>query len=67
MKFNGKSGVEVRLPDILDDLKGYTFLSFLLQRPNKKEDTSQPQTSDMFVMYLGNKDVSIDYFLLSHY
>ncbi|KAL7984356.1 hypothetical protein Chor_002926 [Crotalus horridus] len=58
MKFNGKSGVEVRLPDILDDLKGYTFLSFLLQRPNKKEDMSQPQTSDMFVMYLGNKDRS---------
>lgn len=65
MKFNGKSGVEVRLPDILDDLKGYTSLSFLLQRPSKKEDMAQPK--NMFVMYLGNKDVSVDYFLPSHY
>ncbi|XP_060537980.1 laminin subunit alpha-3 [Pantherophis guttatus] len=59
MKFNGKSGVEVRLPDILDDLKGYTSLSFLLQRPSKKEDMTQPK--NMFVMYLGNKDSSSNY------
>uniref|UniRef100_A0A8C5SXT4 Laminin subunit alpha 3 n=1 Tax=Laticauda laticaudata TaxID=8630 RepID=A0A8C5SXT4_LATLA len=58
MKFNGKSGVEVRLPDILDDLKGYTSLSFFVQRPHKKEHMTQPQTRNMFVMYLGNKDVS---------
>ncbi|XP_026555076.1 laminin subunit alpha-3 isoform X1 [Pseudonaja textilis] len=61
MKFNGKSGVEVRLPDILDDLKGYTSLSFFLQRPDKKEHMTQPQTRNMFVMYLGNKDSSSNY------
>uniref|UniRef100_A0A8C6Y0I6 Laminin subunit alpha 3 n=1 Tax=Naja naja TaxID=35670 RepID=A0A8C6Y0I6_NAJNA len=61
MKFNGKSGVEVRLPDILDDLKGYTSLSFFLQRPDKKEHMAQPQTRNMFLMYLGNKDGSSNY------
>ncbi|XP_063156026.1 laminin subunit alpha-3 [Candoia aspera] len=61
MKFNGKSGVEVRLPDILDDLKGYTSLSLFLQRPNEKEDRPQRQIPNMFVMYLGNKDSSSNY------
>lgn len=56
MRFNGKSGVEVRLPDDLDDLKGYTSLSLFLQRPESKENGG---TENMFVMYLGNKDVGI--------
>ncbi|XP_074843383.1 laminin subunit alpha-3 [Carettochelys insculpta] len=56
MRFNGRSGVEVRPPSDLEDLRGYTSLSFFLQRL----DSSQ-WTSDMFVMYLGNKDASKDY------
>lgn len=55
MRFNGKSGVEVRLPNDLEDLKGYTSLSLFLQRPDLRENGG---TEDMFVMYLGNKDVS---------
>lgn len=62
MRFNGKSGVEVRLPNDLEDLKGYTSLSLFLQRPESAEHGS---TENMFVMYLGNKDVSIASTLLS--
>ncbi|XP_024894457.1 laminin subunit alpha-3 isoform X3 [Pteropus alecto] len=58
MRFNGKSGVEVRLPSDLEDLKGYTSLSLFLQRPESKENGG---TQNMFVMYLGNKDASKDY------
>lgn len=58
MRFNGKSGVEVRLPNDLEDLKGYTSISLFLQRPNTAENRG---TSNMFVMYLGNKDVSISF------
>ena len=55
MRFNGKSGVQVRLPNDLEDLKGCTSLSLFLQRPDLRENGG---TEDMFVMYLGNKDVS---------
>ncbi|ELW48958.1 Laminin subunit alpha-3 [Tupaia chinensis] len=58
MRFNGKSGVEVRLPNDLEDLKGYTSLSLFLQRPDSRETGG---TENMFVMYLGNKDASRDY------
>lgn len=58
MRFNGKSGVEVRLPVDLEDLKGYTSLSLFLQRPEARENQG---TENMFVMYLGNKDASRDY------
>ncbi|XP_054439429.1 laminin subunit alpha-3 isoform X2 [Pteronotus mesoamericanus] len=58
MRFNGKSGVEVRLPNDLEDLKGYTSLSLFLQRPESGENG---RTENMFVMYLGNKDASKDY------
>lgn len=58
MRFNGKSGVEVRLPNDLEDLKGYTSLSLFLQRPDSRENGG---TENMFVMYLGNKDASRDY------
>lgn len=56
MRFNGRSGVEVRLPNDLEDLRGYTSLSLFLQRPDSRENGG---TENMFVMYLGNKDVSI--------
>ncbi|XP_004421058.1 PREDICTED: laminin subunit alpha-3 isoform X1 [Ceratotherium simum simum] len=58
MRFNGKSGVEVRLPNDLEDLKGYTSLSLFLQRPDSRENAG---TENMFVMYLGKKDASKDY------
>ncbi|XP_053427342.1 laminin subunit alpha-3 isoform X2 [Nycticebus coucang] len=58
MRFNGKSGVEVRMPNDLEDLKGYTSLSLFLQRPDSRENGG---TEDMFVMYMGNKDASGDY------
>lgn len=58
MRFNGSSGVEVRPPSNLEDLKAYTSLSFFLQRPQKRSDMPQ-RASDRFVLYLGNKDVSI--------
>nr|XP_019596793.1 PREDICTED: laminin subunit alpha-3 isoform X1 [Rhinolophus sinicus] len=58
MRFNGKSGVEVRLPNDLEDLKGYTSLSLFLQRPESRQNGG---TENMFVMYLGNKDASRDY------
>ncbi|XP_040444035.1 laminin subunit alpha-3 [Falco naumanni] len=60
MRFNGSSGVEVRPPSNLEDLKGYTSLSFFLQRPQRRLDTPQ-RASNKFVLYLGNKDASKDY------
>ncbi|KFW82196.1 Laminin subunit alpha-3, partial [Phalacrocorax carbo] len=60
MRFNGSSGVEVRPPSNLEDLKGYTSISFFLQRPKKRSDTLQSR-SNKFVLYLGNKDASKDY------
>ncbi|XP_014792368.1 PREDICTED: laminin subunit alpha-3-like [Calidris pugnax] len=59
MRFNGSSGVEVRPPSNLEDLKGYTSLSLFLQRPKTRSDLQRQ--SDMFVLYLGNKNSSKDY------
>ncbi|KAM4686050.1 LOW QUALITY PROTEIN: laminin subunit alpha-3 [Amazona ochrocephala] len=60
MRFNGSSGVEVRPPSNLEDLKGYTSLSFFLQRPQTRLDNPQ-RASNKFVLYLGNKNASKDY------
>ncbi|NXT80726.1 LAMA3 protein, partial [Zapornia atra] len=57
MRFNGSSGVEVRPPSNLGDLKGYTSLSFFLQK--RRQNPSK--TSNNFVLYLGNKDASKEY------
>uniref|UniRef100_A0A8C0V620 Laminin subunit alpha 3 n=1 Tax=Cyanistes caeruleus TaxID=156563 RepID=A0A8C0V620_CYACU len=59
MRFNGSSGVEVRPPSNLEDLKGYTSLSLFIQRPRQTSDTRQ--RANRFVLYLGNKDASKDY------
>lgn len=62
MRFDGNSGVEVRPPSNLEDLKAYTSLSFFLQRPQSRGDRKKRQLSaNMFVMYLGSKDTSKDY------
>ncbi|KAG9478961.1 hypothetical protein GDO78_012566 [Eleutherodactylus coqui] len=61
-KFDGNSGVEVRPPSNLEDLKAYTSLSFFLQRPQSRGDRRKRQLpANMFVMYLGSKDTSKDY------
>lgn len=57
MRFNGSSGVEVRPPSNLEDLKGYTSLSLFIQIPKQRSDTLQRE--NRFVLYLGNKDVGI--------
>uniref|UniRef100_A0A8U7MLV1 Laminin subunit alpha 3 n=1 Tax=Corvus moneduloides TaxID=1196302 RepID=A0A8U7MLV1_CORMO len=59
MRFNGSSGVEVRPPSNLEDLKGYTSLSLFIQRPQQRSDIQQGE--NRFVLYLGDKDTSKDY------
>lgn len=52
--------MELRPPKDLEDLKAHTDLSLSLQRPEGRGDgrrRRQVEKSDMFVMYLGNKDV----------
>ncbi|XP_053570955.1 laminin subunit alpha-3 [Bombina bombina] len=62
MRFDGNSGVEVRPPSNLEDLKAYTSFSLLIQRPQSRSDRRKRQLSaNMFVMYFGNKDTSKDY------
>ncbi|XP_075069530.1 laminin subunit alpha-3 isoform X2 [Mixophyes fleayi] len=62
MRFDGNSGVEVRPPSNLEDLRAYTSLSFFLQKPKNRGDRRKRQlSSNMFVMYLGSKDTSKDY------
>uniref|UniRef100_A0A4W3GYD5 Laminin, alpha 3 n=1 Tax=Callorhinchus milii TaxID=7868 RepID=A0A4W3GYD5_CALMI len=60
--FNGKSGVEVRLPNDLNDLKAYNSLVLYLKRPSEpaRGDNRQKRQpdQDMFVLYLGHKNVS---------
>ncbi|XP_015209136.2 laminin subunit alpha-3 isoform X2 [Lepisosteus oculatus] len=64
MKFDGNAHVELRPPSSTEDLKAYTSLSFYLQRPVFRGDRRRRQASDsgdLFVLYLGSKDVSKDY------
>ncbi|KAM9845354.1 laminin subunit alpha-3-like [Aulostomus maculatus] len=65
MKFSGDGYVELRAPKNLEDLKAYTALSLSLQRPEGRGDGRRrrqiPEKSDMFVLYLGNKDSSKNY------
>lgn len=64
MKFTGNGHVELRPPEDLEDLKAYTSLGLSLQRPEGRGDgrRRRRQTrpgADMFVLYLGNRDVSV--------
>ncbi|XP_077580678.1 laminin subunit alpha-3-like [Stigmatopora nigra] len=66
MKFTGDSHVELHPPKNLDELKAYTALSLLLQRPEGRGDGRRRRKQaadkgDMFVMYLGSKDPSKNY------
>lgn len=63
MKFTGDGHVELRPPKDLDDLKAYTSLALALQRPEGRGDGRRRRrqatlSGDMFVLYLGNRDVS---------
>lgn len=54
MKFNGRSGVQLRAPQDLTDLAAYTALKFYLQSP---EPTSDQVSEDQFVLYMGSRQV----------
>lgn len=54
MKFNGRSGVQLRAPRDLSDLAAYTALKFYLQSPNP---ASSEVTGDQFVLYMGSRQV----------
>lgn len=63
MKFSGTGHVELRPPKNLEDLKAYTSMSLSLQRPESRGDGSRRrrqsrESADMFVLYLGSRDVS---------
>lgn len=63
MKFTGVGHVELRPPNNLEDLKAYTSMSLSLQRPAGRGDGNRRRrqsgdNGDMFVLYLGNRDVS---------
>lgn len=62
--FDGNGFVELRPPKDLEDLKAYTSLSLSLQRPAGRGDGTRRrrqtrEVQDMFVMYLGNRDVRL--------
>lgn len=69
MKFSGNGYVEMRPPQDLDDLRAYTSLTLSLQRPEKppprgdgtrrRRRQTQKGEDDLFVLYLGKKDVSV--------
>lgn len=69
MKFTGESHVELRPPRNTEDLKAYTTLSLLLHRPKGRGDGKRRRrqdsvdTGDLFVLYLGKKDVSWSCFI----
>ncbi|XP_037396843.1 laminin subunit alpha-5 isoform X2 [Pygocentrus nattereri] len=60
MKFNGKSGVQVRTPSKLDDLAAYTTLKFHITLPETARKRRQADNRQ-FVFYLGNRDSSKEF------
>lgn len=56
MKFNGRSGVQLRTPRDLADLAAYTALKFYLQNPEPAPEPGQ-ETGDHFVLYMGSRQV----------
>ncbi|GAA6073856.1 laminin subunit alpha-3 isoform X1 [Tachysurus ichikawai] len=69
MKFTGLEHVELRLPQTLDELRAFTSMSLLLQRDEiksrgdgrRRRRQGPVDNGDLFVFYLGNKDVTKDY------
>lgn len=65
MNFQGDGHVELHPPKNLDDLKAYTAISLMLQRPPGRGDGKrrrrQATKDDLFVLYLGNRDSTKNY------
>ncbi|KAI4905523.1 hypothetical protein NFI96_000700 [Prochilodus magdalenae] len=69
MKFAGDGYVELRPPKDLEDLRAYTALSLMLQRPNytfsgntlRRARRQNEDGNNLFVLYLGSRDASKDY------
>ncbi|XP_041655744.1 laminin subunit alpha-5 isoform X2 [Cheilinus undulatus] len=61
VKFNGKSGVQVRTPRNLADLASYTSLKFYITLPETGRSRRQDNNNQQFVFYLGNKDSSKEF------
>uniref|UniRef100_A0A663MV19 Laminin subunit alpha 5 n=1 Tax=Athene cunicularia TaxID=194338 RepID=A0A663MV19_ATHCN len=63
MKFNGSSGVQVRMPSNLQDLAAYTSLKFYIQNPEpRSRQRRQDGTEEgRFVLYLGSREAVGDY------
>lgn len=59
MKFNGSSGVQVRMPSNLQDLAAYTSLKFYIQNPEPRSQQDGAEEG-RFVLYLGSREVSWD-------
>ncbi|XP_004644257.1 laminin subunit alpha-5, partial [Octodon degus] len=60
MKFNGRSGVQLRMPRDLADLAAYTALKFHLQSPEPAPEPGQ-EAGDRFVLYMGSRQATGDY------
>lgn len=56
MKFNGRSGVQLRTPRDLADLAAYTALKFYIQSPVPVPEPGE-NTGDHFVLYMGSRQV----------
>uniref|UniRef100_A0A8B9U3Z8 Laminin subunit alpha 5 n=1 Tax=Anas zonorhyncha TaxID=75864 RepID=A0A8B9U3Z8_9AVES len=63
MKFNGSSGVQVRMPSNLQDLAAYTSLKFYIQNPEPRSRQQQQDGAEegRFVLYLGSREATGDY------
>ncbi|PKU36259.1 laminin subunit alpha-5 [Limosa lapponica baueri] len=63
MKFNGSSGVQVRMPTNLQDLAAYTSLKFYIQNPEPRSRQRRQDGAEegRFVLYLGSREATGDY------
>nr|XP_047930545.1 laminin subunit alpha-5 isoform X4 [Anser cygnoides] len=63
MKFNGSSGVQVRMPSNLQDLAAYTSLKFYIQNPEPRSRQRRQDGAEegRFVLYLGSREATGDY------
>ena len=56
MKFDGTSGVEVRLPEGLKDLRPYTSLEFYIKDMEPLNRGDDEPNEKQFLLYLGKKN-----------
>ncbi|KAL1020659.1 hypothetical protein UPYG_G00002980, partial [Umbra pygmaea] len=61
VKFDGTSGVQVRIPSNLADLAAYNSLKFYITLSPATRARRQDQTDKQFVFYLGNKNSSKEF------